>query len=149
MQDIIGKRFGRLKVLELAGTNISRQQLYLVECDCGNHKRMTIYVLKAPVKGIKTCKACNYAAIYPKEYAAWMRMNSRCYNPNRENYKYYGGRGITVCEEWRNDFLSFYEYIGPAPSAKHSVEREDNNGNYEPGNVCWATQLEQIHNRRI
>jgi hypothetical protein len=82
------------------------------------------------------------------EYKVWEGIIQRCTNPKNCNYPKYGGRGIDVAPEWRNDFLSFYNYIGRKPSAKHSVDRIDNNKGYVPGNVRWATYLEQAHNKR-
>lgn len=75
-------------------------------------------------------------------------MKQRCYNLNHKDYKYYGGRGIKVYSKWKNSFSEFYKYIGPRPSAKYSLDRIDNNGNYEPGNVQWATRTRQVRNRR-
>jgi hypothetical protein len=86
------------------------------------------------------------------EYRAWVSMNTRCHNPRCRNYAYYGGRGITVFPAWRSvnaggSFLAFFAHIGPRPSRKHSVDRINNDGNYEPGNVRWATPIEQRANR--
>lgn len=81
------------------------------------------------------------------EYKTWLRAKARCFNQRHISYPRYGGRGIVVCDEWRNDFLSFYNHIGPKPSAKHSIDRIDNNKGYEPGNVRWATGKEQSANR--
>jgi len=78
-------------------------------------------------------------------------MRRRCTNPTHVAYKYYGGRGIKVCDEWmsfESGFDEFIEHIGPAPSEDHSVDRIDVNGDYEPGNVKWATALEQAKNTR-
>jgi len=86
---------------------------------------------------------------YRPEYSAWSNMINRCINPDCKEYKYYGGRGITVYTGWMNNPQSFINYIGPRPSAQHSIDRYPNNdGNYEPGNVRWATKKEQIDNRR-
>jgi hypothetical protein len=85
---------------------------------------------------------------YTSEYLIWKGMKSRCYNRNEQNYKNYGGRGITVCDEWRNDFPAFYEHIGPRPSKEYSVERINNDKGYEPGNVKWGTREEQANNKR-
>lgn len=81
-------------------------------------------------------------------YHAWRGMIRRCHYSKHPQYKDYGARGITVCNEWREDFGEFYAYIGDKPSAQHSLDRKDNNGNYEPGNVRWATKVQQQNNRR-
>lgn len=83
------------------------------------------------------------------EYRAWRHMKSRCYNLNRKNNKNYFGRGIIVCDEWLHNPKAFMDYIGARPSPKYTLDRIDNDGNYEPGNVRWATPTQQIHNRRI
>lgn len=82
------------------------------------------------------------------EFRCWNHMLSRCFNPNVENYKYYGGRGITVCERWRNSFEAFLSDMGPRPTLKHSIERNKTDGNYEPANCRWATKAEQSRNMR-
>ncbi len=83
-----------------------------------------------------------------KEYIAWAGMNNRCFNPNWDHYDRYGGRGITVCAEWRHDFEAFLAYVGPAPSKRHSIDRwPDRDGDYKPGNVRWTTAQQQARNR--
>jgi hypothetical protein len=75
-------------------------------------------------------------------------MVARCENPNRKDYERYGGRGISVYPAWRESFTAFYNYMGRKPSKSHSLDRIDNNGNYEPGNVKWSLPKEQANNRR-
>lgn len=82
------------------------------------------------------------------EYKAWAGMLDRCHCPNNQAYHWYGARGIEVCDEWKSNFRAFYDYIGPKPTPLHSLDRINVNGNYEPGNVRWATPLEQVKNRR-
>lgn len=82
------------------------------------------------------------------EYVAWQSMKSRCGNPQAQNYRHYGGRGIEVCQRWQESFEAFLADMGERPSPKHSLDRIDNDGNYEPGNCRWATQKTQLTNRR-
>lgn len=81
------------------------------------------------------------------EYRAWDAMKQRCTNPKANGYDGYGGRGITVCDRWRYSFENFYADMGDRPSRDHSLDRIDNEGNYEPGNCRWATHSEQMKNR--
>lgn len=83
-----------------------------------------------------------------KEYEAWCKIKGRCFNPNNKSFYNYGGRGVTVCDRWRLSFTNFLEDVGRAPSPKHSIDRIDNSGNYEPGNVRWATDIQQANNKR-
>ena len=82
------------------------------------------------------------------EYKAWRNMNERCTNPRCQSFKWYGARGIKVCERWRESFAAFYADLGPKPSRLHSIDREDPDGDYEPRNVRWATSKTQTENRR-
>lgn len=82
------------------------------------------------------------------EYQAWLNMRCRCYNEKDKKYKYYGGRGIIVCQEWLGCFMAFFSYVGFRPSPEYSIDRIDPSGNYEPGNVRWATREVQAANKR-
>ena len=89
-----------------------------------------------------------HGATKTTEYRTWGSMKSRCYNKNTNYYKHYGGRGIIVCQRWLNSFENFLADMGIKPSPSHSIDRKDNNGNYEPANVRWATDTEQACNQR-
>lgn len=82
------------------------------------------------------------------EYRAWVGMKDRCFNPKSIKYKWYGERGISVCDRWKDSFTSFFLDVGTRPSPDHSLGRIDNNGNYEPGNVEWQTEKQQQRNKR-
>lgn len=83
------------------------------------------------------------------EYRCWIDIKSRCQNPSHKMYPYYGGRGIKICVQWQNSFETFFSVVGPRPTPLHTIDRfPDNDGNYEPGNVRWATRQQQIDNRR-
>lgn len=87
--------------------------------------------------------------LHKPEWEAWVNMKNRCHRPTTSNYERYGGRGIRVCEEWRKSFMPFYQHVGDRPTPYHSIDRIDNNGHYEPGNVRWATVEEQVSNKRL
>lgn len=82
------------------------------------------------------------------EYSAWLHMKDRCLNPKNKMFSNYGGRGISVCERWINSFQFFFEDMGKKPTSKHSIDRIDNDGNYEPSNCRWATYKTQLRNNR-
>ena len=102
----------------------------------------------------KTPRARNYrhgyktSGKYASEYSIWSGMRARCYNEKNPTYQRYGARGVRVCPEWRENFLNFLRDMGRRPSPDHSLDRINNNGNYEPGNCKWSTRQEQCRNRR-
>lgn len=134
-----------------------RHRRVLARCDCGIEK---IVVLKNIYRRQSTgCKACACRRKATKhgsarvgnqtpEYRAWCSMITRCTNQNREKWNNYGGRGISVCKRWRDSFSAFLADVGPRPSSAHSLDRINNDGDYEPGNVRWATAVQQANNRR-
>ena len=154
-------RFGRLTVISEAEPYHNAKsgrdyRMALCRCDCGKEKRISPSKL---VHGVIVSCGC-YAAEQAREnkrthgltgspeWMSWTSMKSRCLNQNAQGYENYGGRGITVCDRWRDSFEAFYEDMGPRPSLGHSIERNDTNGHYEPRNCRWATSLEQGANKR-
>ena len=85
---------------------------------------------------------------YSREYVSWAAMKSRCLRKNHVAFKYYGGRGITICHEWKDSFVNFYSDMGPRPEGR-SLDRIDVNGNYDASNCCWSTAAEQLQNSRL
>jgi hypothetical protein len=156
--DLTGQRFGRLQVLSFAG-NINKGSLWLCKCDCGNKKIIRATNLK---QGTQSCgclllevKKMNRTVAFDHKrlYNVWAGIKTRCYNANHPRYNDWGGRGITMCEEWKNSFGNFYNwamangYDEHAERGQCTLDRIDNDGNYEPLNCRWIGMKEQCTNR--
>jgi hypothetical protein len=156
--DLTGRRFYKWTVLNRHDAKCGQALLWVCVCDCG---------VKRPVLGNSlrrgkstNCGCIQYAQLSIRQrkhgycerghnsraYTLWRHINQRCYNPRCKDYPYYGGRGIAVCDRWRS-FESFYADVGDPPPDL-TLDREDNDGDYEPGNWRWATRYQQAHNRR-
>lgn len=153
--EMAGATFGRLLVLERAGSGKGGKAQWRCRCDCGTEKVVSGDQLRSGKTASCGCRrndsgplasGFKHGGAGTTEYEIWSSMKKRCQNPNCRVYPRYGGRGITVCERWSNSFEAFYEDMGPRPSKRHSIDRINNDGNYEPGNCRWATQKEQAAN---
>lgn len=160
--DVTGQRFGQLVAVSRAV-----QYRWRCMCDCGREVEPLIYdLLNGHTRSCgclhrETCRANGLARLrhgdcvglrqggkLPSEYHSWVEMIRRCGDPNRINFADYGGREITVCARWRDDYQAFLTDMGRKPTPTHTIERVENSLGYEPGNCVWATPTEQANNRR-
>lgn len=154
-QNLVGQKFARLLVISWDEANTTKASRFNCLCDCGKIKSCRAAELKSGSTVSCGCyriehllKSCKTHGMSNRGiYEIWKGMRQRCLNPKNPNYKYYGGRGITICSRW-NNFANFSADMGRRPSPKHSMERIDNNKNYEKSNCRWATSTEQCGNRR-
>lgn len=161
--DLSGRVFGYLTVKRLSKRR-SKAGSILWKCKCRCSKIVHVHTGSLKSKHVRSCgclhreKAAEQAYAIgiankthgmtrSREYECWSRMLDRCFDKTKLAYVNYGKRGVTVCDRWK-DFTLFYEDMGPRPGTEYSIDRINNDGNYEPGNCRWATQLQQQRNRR-
>lgn len=151
MRIIPGLRFGRLVTLADAGRSADKHRLWLCRCDCGNEVIRQSNVIQRSETPSCGCAASDvqvkHGGKYTREYSSWQSAIQRCENKFSKDYARYGARGIQICARWRESFEEFREDMGPRPP-KTTLERNDVDGNYEPGNCVWATATTQSRNKR-
>jgi len=154
--DLTGRRFGDLVVLRREDSNKPGKVMWRCACECGAECTIPAGDLRSgkqkhcsarcPIRAAKqSVRHKTHGQTETPEYAAWQNAVQRTTNPRNPEWRRYGGRGIRMCFE---SFAAFVSEVGPRPSPAHSIDRIDNNGNYERGNLRWATKTQQTHNRR-
>lgn len=160
--DLTGRKFGRLSVVSRApkGDRKNRGAIWVCKCDCGELTQVRADSLKngrtkscgclsseTAVK-VHTKHGCASGGGVTREYQAWVNMRARCSGIQKHCWKNYGGRGISVCQEWDASFEAFFSHVGESPGPGYELDRIDNDLGYQPGNVRWVTKSENNKNRR-
>ncbi len=148
--DLVGRRFARLLVIRRA-SNRGCNTYWLCQCDCGNRIEVAGQHLK--LGKTLSCKCLwenrtKHGMHQTREYRAWIDAKARCSNTKWPGYKHWGGRSITVCDGWKNDFEAFFRDMGLCPEGYELDRYPDNDGNYEPGNCRWVSHKENNRNKR-
>lgn len=150
LTNLKGRQLGDLTVLRIMPGRHQGKRMWMCRCSCGTELAVRHdYLLHT--NSPKThcgCKNRGLPTQHSSEYHIYNSMLRRCSHVDHVSYPYYGGRGICVCVAWQNSFEQFLNDVGLRPSARHTLDRIDPNGNYEPGNVRWATPIEQARNKR-
>lgn len=150
-QDLTGHVYDRLTVLFRGENGIYNRVEWVCECTCGNIATVCTNNL---VRGKTRSCGCLYNEKVVKhgmhgtpEYVIWCSIKARCYNTAHPHYLHYGGSGITMCDEWQDDFSAFYRDMGPRPSPEHSIDRRENDKGYDKDNCHWTDDIAQANNR--
>lgn len=160
---IIGKKYGKWTVIREQGTTTTydeksgwhrTKQRVWCKCDCGTEKEVSV---QAIIHGRSLSCGCihkdnpnrkTHGLSHSVEHNTWTTIRNRCYNKNEPSYKYYGAKGIVMCDEWKDNFMQFFIDMGKRPADKQSIDRIDSKGNYCKENCRWATQKEQNNNKK-
>lgn len=151
--DLSGQVFGPWTVDRLGSRVTGKDAVWICICPCGREQSIKQWNLVSGIKRVPHCRLCRKESFlfrdYPSEHNSWKCMRARCYQPKTDGYERYGGRGVTVCDRWRNSFNAFLEDMKPKATPDLTIERLNNSGHYEPGNCVWASPIDQSANREV
>lgn len=155
MKNLVGQAFGRLTVLRSTGERHNRSTIWECRCECGNVTKVVSWCLSNGNTRSCGCLAREttgkrrrtHGGSRTRTYASWVCMLNRCYNPTDKSFARYGGRGISVCDRWKNSYPDFLSDMGERPIGKTIDRFPNKNGNYELSNCRWANPIEQSNNR--